>query len=189
MPEQLTTEEKNSLLWHARQALEKGVLGQPLEDINLSTLSDTLRKPGASFVTLTLGGDLRGCIGTLEAYQPLVEDVRQHAQDAALNDYRFMRVQPHELKKIQIEISRLTNPETLDYIDGDDLINRLRPGIDGVVLRDGNHKATFLPQVWEKLPDPIMFLSRLCDKMGSPSDTWRKKHIHVAIYQVEEFHE
>jgi len=189
MPEQLTVEEKNSLLWYARQALEKGVLGKSLEKIDIATLSETLRKPGASFVTLTIRAELRGCIGTLEAYQPLVEDVRQHAIDAAIHDYRFMRVQPHELKSIKIEISHLTNPETLDYSDTHDLLTRLRPGVDGVILRDGNHKATFLPQVWEKLPDPIMFLNRLCDKMGSPADTWRNKHLSVAIYQVEDFHE
>jgi AmmeMemoRadiSam system protein A len=189
MPELLTIEERNTLLHLARQALEECVHGRSLAIMDLSTVSPTLREAGASFVTLTINDKLRGCIGTLEAYQPLVEDVRQHAVDAALHDYRFPRVQPGELKSINIEVSRLTAPVPLEYADAKDLLNRLRRGVDGVILHEGFRKATFLPQVWEKLPDPATFLDHLCEKMGVSADTWRHKHLQVATYQVEEFHE
>jgi AmmeMemoRadiSam system protein A len=108
---------------------------------------------------------------------------------AALQDYRFPPVQPDELPEIQIEISRLTLPQTLEYEAPQDLPKRLRPGFDGVTLREGMHRATFLPQVWEKLPDPEVFLSHLCQKMGASPDLWRYRKLQVQVYQVEEFHE
>lgn len=185
----LTEEEKRYLLKLARLAVEAAVRGQPPPAIDPAALTPTLQAPGASFVTLTRRGALRGCIGALEPYQPLVEDVREHAAAAATQDYRFPPVIPEELPEIKIEISRLTPPISLDYRDSDDLLAQLRPGIDGVVLRDGWRRATFLPQVWEKIPDKTAFLSNLCHKMGAPPDTWRKKHLDVLVYQVEEFHE
>ncbi len=185
----LTQEEKQILLRLARQALEDGVRGVDLEPLDLSALSLTLRKEGASFVTLTIKGALRGCIGALQAYQPLAEDVREHAVAAALEDYRFPHVHENELSKIAIEVSRLTVPQELDYLDPDDLVAKLHPGIDGVILRDGFRRATFLPQVWEKLPDSAEFLENLCYKMGAAPETWKRKHLEVLIYQVEEFHE
>ncbi len=125
----------------------------------------------------------------MEAYQPLVEDVREHAAGAALQDYRFPPLEPGELDWLEIEISRLTSPQPLPYNTSDELVKKLRPGIDGVILRDGLHRATFLPQVWEKLPDPAVFLDHLCAKMGASSNLWRYKPLQVYIYQVEEFHE
>jgi uncharacterized protein len=189
MDDKLTPEEKQTLLQLARQALEAGVGGVPLPTLDSSALTPTLRAEGASFVTLTIGGDLRGCIGALEPYQPLAEDVREHAVAAALEDYRFPRVQENELAKIEIEVSRLTVPVPLEYSDPDDLLAKLRPGVDGVILRDGFRRATFLPQVWEKIPDKAAFLANLCYKMGAAPDTWKRKHLEALIYQVEEFHE
>jgi len=189
MDEQLTPEEKQTLLRLARQALETGVRGEPLPPLDEASLTPALRLQGASFVTLTVHGNLRGCIGALEPYQPLVEDVREHAVAAALEDYRFPTVQASELAGIEIEVSRLTVPEPLEYTNADDLLARLRPGVDGVILRDTFHRATFLPQVWEKIPDPAEFLANLCYKMGAAPDTWRRKHLEVLVYQVEEFHE
>jgi AMMECR1 domain-containing protein len=93
------------------------------------------------------------------------------------------------LADIAIEISRLTSPTLLAYTDADDLLAKLHPGVDGVILRDGYRRATFLPQVWEKIPGKEAFLENLCYKMGAASDTWRKKHLEVLVYQVEEFHE
>ena len=185
----LTPQEQDSLLKLARQALEFGVHGKPLEPLDLDAFSPRLREQGASFVTLTKKGLLRGCIGTLEPYRPLVEDVCEHAVDAAIQDYRFPPVTPGELADISIEVSRLTKPELLDYTDPDDLLARLRPDIDGVVLKDGFQRATFLPQVWEKIPAPSDFLGHLCRKMGTPEDMWRHKKLQVLVYQVEEFHE
>jgi uncharacterized protein len=189
MDEQLAPEEKKILLQLARQALESGVRGNKLPHIDRTSMTPVLSAKGASFVTLTVNGNLRGCIGALEPYQPLAEDVREHAVAAALEDYRFPAVQESELASISIEISRLTLPVLLKYTDADDLLVKLRPGMDGVILRDGFHRATFLPQVWEKIPDPAEFLANLCYKMGVAPDTWRNKHLEVLVYQVEEFHE
>jgi AmmeMemoRadiSam system protein A len=157
--------------------------------IDASSLSPSLCEPGASFVTLTIRGQLRGCIGTLEARQPLAEDVREHAVAAALEDPRFPRVREDELGRIQIEVSRLTRPIPLEYKDVEDLQSRLRPHVDGVILHDDFRRATFLPQVWVKIPNPTDFLDNLCYKMGVAPDQWRKKHLDVFLYQVEEFHE
>jgi len=189
MGAQLTSDEKKILLRLARQALECGVRGQPLPPLDKASLTPVLKNEGASFVTLTRGSDLRGCIGALEAYQPLAEDVREHAVAAAMEDYRFPQVQEDELAGIAIEISRLTAPVPLEYTDPDDLLSKLRPNVDGVILRDGFRRATFLPQVWEKIPDKAAFLANLCYKMGASPDSWRKKHLDVFVYQVEEFHE
>jgi AmmeMemoRadiSam system protein A len=189
MEDQLTLEERSYLLKLARQALEDAVSGNRPAPLEFETLTPRLREPGASFVTLTRHGDLRGCIGALEPYLPLVEDVREHAVAAGLQDPRFPPVQSEELSEIKIEISRLTLPIDFPYDNPEDLLKRLRPNVDGVTIRDGFYRATFLPQVWEKLPDPAAFMSHLCQKMGASPDLWRRKKIMVQIYQVEEFHE
>ncbi len=187
--EYLTTEEREILLKLARQALDLRVRGETLPLLDLEQMPPRLRADGASFVTLTKAGQLRGCIGTLEARQPLAVDVRKHAVDAALKDFRFPPVQPEELDAITIEISYLTTPQPLDYQGPDDLVSKLNPGEDGLVLKDGHKRATFLPQVWDKLPAPEQFLSRLCQKMGAAPDLWRHKPIEVFTYQVEKFSE
>jgi AmmeMemoRadiSam system protein A len=189
MTEKLTESERELLLRLARTTLESAVRGEKLPPLELSRLPPALRTAGASFVTLTIHGQLRGCIGALEPYQPLAADVREHAVAAALEDTRFPPVSPAELPRLLIEISRLTPPQALPYTDAQDLLSRLCPGIDGVILRDGSRRGTFLPQVWEQLPDKAEFLSRLCQKMGAQSSAWRSKHLEVQIYQVEEFHE
>jgi AmmeMemoRadiSam system protein A len=190
METQLTNEEKKTLLRLARLALEAGVRGQPPAPIPESELTPTLRQNGASFVTLTKRGQLRGCIGALEAFQPLAEDVQEHAIAAALNDYRFPSVSPDELDDIEIEVSRLTSPQPLHYTSPEELLASLRPGIDGVTLRDpSGRRATFLPQVWHQLPQKEQFLAHLCQKMGASPDAWRSGQLTVHTYQVEEFHE
>ena len=187
--DRLTEEERRILLRLAREALECGVRGEKQPALDLPSFPPHLREPGASFVTLTVRGDLRGCIGALEPYQPLAEDVCEHALAAALDDYRFSPVQPSELSQINIEVSRLTLPVFLNYTSPEDMLLKLRPHVDGVILRDGMRRATFLPQVWEKLPDPADFLDNLCYKMGAEGNLWRRKHLSVQIYEVEEFHE
>lgn len=189
MNDKLTAEEKKTLLQIARQSLELGVRGEKLPPLDETKLTPCLKESGASFVTLTVRGDLRGCIGALEPYQPLADDVREHAIAAALEDPRFPPVQPKELNQIEIEVSRLTVPSRLEYKDADDLLAKLNPNVDGVILRDGYRRATFLPQVWEKIPDKAEFLDELCYKMGAAPNMWRHKHLEVLIYQVEEFHE
>ena len=189
MTENLTKQEQKILLKIARLALEKKVRGQKLPHIDLETLPQRLREKGASFVTLTKKGSLRGCVGTLEAFQPLANDVQARAVAAALDDFRFPPVTPDELPEIKIEISRLTPPRPLEYETPEELLEKLRPGIDGVVLRDGMRRATFLPQVWEQLPEPEQFLNRLCYKMGASMNAWREKKLDVSIYRVEKFRE
>jgi AmmeMemoRadiSam system protein A len=189
MKDQLTKEEKKTLLHIARAALESGVRRQPLPSLEDENITPTLHAEGASFVTLSMHGNLRGCIGALEPYQSLVDDVQEHAVAAALEDYRFPPVQENELANIKIEVSRLTRPVRLEYSDADDLLAKLHPREDGVILKDGFRRATFLPQVWEKIPGPDEFLDNLCYKMGASPDTWKMKHLDVLVYQVEEFHE
>lgn len=189
MPELLNQSEQSLLLTIAREALDHAVRGEPLPTIPLESLPAPLLEQGASFVTLTSAGKLRGCIGTLEAYQPLAVDVQTHAVAAALQDYRFPRVQPAELSNIVVEISVLTPRQRLTYRDPAELLAKLKPGIDGVVISDGSRTATFLPQVWQQLPDPADFLSHLCQKMGASADLWRKSVLEVSLYQVQEFQE
>lgn len=190
MEAQLTPEERVLLLTIARHAVQAAACGELLPPLSIETLPPRLQIPGASFVTLTRkNGELRGCIGALEAYLPLAEDVQEHAVAAALHDYRFPPLQQCELSDLVIEISRLTFPRAMAYECPEDLVKALRPGVDGVVVRDGVYRATFLPQVWAKLPEPEDFLGHLCQKMGAPADLWRFKRLQVLTYQVEEFHE
>ncbi len=189
MQERLTIEEQKILLRLAREAMERGVKGEKLPALDPASLTPNLRALGCSFVTLTVRGQLRGCIGSLEPMQPLAEDVREHAVAAALEDPRFPPVEPAELQGIEVEVSRLTSAVPLEYKDADDLLAKLCPHVDGVILRDGFHRATFLPQVWEKIPDREDFLDNLCYKMGADPDLWRRKHLEVLTYKVEEFHE
>jgi AmmeMemoRadiSam system protein A len=190
MHEKLTLEEQQILLRLAREAMERGVRGEELTPLDGSSLPHTLREEGTSFITLTMRGELRGCIGSLEPQQSLAEDVREHAVAAALRDPRFPPVSEEEVGGIKIEVSRLTRPVPLEYKDPDDLLSKLCPAVDGVVVRDGPYRrATFLPQVWEKISDPAEFMSSLCYKLGGDPNLWRTKHLDVFVYRVEEFHE
>lgn len=190
MHEKLTLDEQQILLRLAREAMERGVRGEELPPLDESLLTPSLREEGSSFITLMSYGQLRGCIGSLEPHQSLAEDVREHAVAAALKDPRFPAVREDELNGIRIEVSRLTLPIPLEYKDADDLLSKLCPNVDGVVIRDGSyHRSTFLPQVWEKIADPADFLSNLCYKMGTDPNLWRTKHLDVLTYRVEEFHE
>jgi len=189
LTEKLSELEKKQLLKLARQSLECAVQGQPLPSLHLPALTPALQAIGASFVTLTRQGELRGCIGTLEPSKPMALDVCEHAAAAALEDYRFPHVQVPELAEIKVEVSRLTTPQPLEYDSTQDLLDKLSPGVDGVVLMDGWKRATFLPQVWEQVSGKEEFLAHLCFKMGVARDLWRRKHLDVLTYQVEEFHE
>lgn len=143
----------------------------------------------ATFVTLKIDGQLRGCIGNLEPSAPLWESIRSNAVNAAFHDGRFMPLTLEELARVHIDISILTRPQPLEYRDGDDLAGRLRPGVDGVILRLGRAGATFLPQVWDQLPTPELFLGHLCRKAGLAEHGWRHDHPQIEIYQVQHFGE
>ena len=180
---------KAELLSIARKALQCAGERLPLPVLDLYSLPEPLRKLGTSFVTLNLDEKLRGCIGGLEARMSLAEDVSQHAYAAALHDVRFPAVSPDEVRSIVIEVSVLSQPIPLEYQNVDELLNSLRPGIDGVIISEAEKRATFLPQVWERIPSPVEFLSMLCEKAGLHSEFWKTGKLLVKTYQVESFHE
>jgi AmmeMemoRadiSam system protein A len=186
---QAHTADQQVLLALARRAIGRAALGQPLEAETLDAPSSWLQAQRASFVTLTTQGALRGCIGGLYPTVPLVEDVQLHAYAAAREDPRFPPLRPDEVSRVRIEISVLSAPEPLAYGNADELLLRLRPGVDGVIVQSGWHRATFLPQVWEKVPAPEIFLAMLCEKASLAADAWRSGKIEVMTYQVEMFEE
>lgn len=183
----LSERDKMYLLKLARHTLEEH-FGIPPKQV-LPPPSDIVQQPAATFVTLTINGELRGCVGALEPYQPLVEDVEEHALAAALQDFRFPPLSKEELPLIEIEISVLTKPERLNYAHPLELSNLLKPFEDGVVISWRGRRATFLPQVWKKVPDPKEFLDHLCMKMGVDPHLWRREIMDVSIYHVIEFRE
>jgi AmmeMemoRadiSam system protein A len=143
-----------------------------------------LDAPGCSFVTLRRDGELRGCIGSLEAHRPLGEDIAGNAVAAALRDGRFAPVTAGELASLEVEVSLLGPSEPIDCVDELDAIGKLRPGVDGVVIAFGSKHATFLPQVWESLPDASLFLRELKRKAGLPADFWHPE-LRLSRYGVE----
>ena len=143
---------------------------------------------GATFVTLTLHGALRGCIGSLVAYHALADDVAQNAIAAAFRDPRFAPLSRREFVDVRVEVSLLGAAEVIDFRDEADAIARLRPGQDGVILSHGGRRATFLPQVWETLPEPRRFLAELKRKAGLPADFWDAA-IRLERYAVDKWKE
>ncbi len=147
-----------------------------------------LERPGASFVTLEIDGELRGCIGSLEAYRPLAEDVRGNAVAAAFHDPRFPRLEAGELERVRLEVSVLSALEPVAWSDEADLLRRLRPGVDGLVLEHDGHRGTFLPAVWRQLPRPEQFLRQLKRKAGLSPEFWAPE-VRVSRYTVDSWAE
>lgn len=169
----------------ARSSIVHGIeTGEPLT-IRLQDYPAPLREPRSSFVTLRLEERLRGCIGALEATRALVEDVAMNAFAAAFRDPRFPPVMPQELDALDLHISVLSRPEPLAASTEAELLNRLRPGVDGLVLEDGDCRGTFLPAVWQSLPDPVDFLGQLKVKAGLPVDYWSES-MRIYRYTTEE---
>jgi len=189
MPDFPSNKNKHTLLQIARKAITNAVFKEPSFQISMDTLPVELKEDGASFVTLTIEGMLRGCIGSIEAVEPLALDVQRHAVDAALADPRFQPVTIDELDSILIEISILTKPQPLECPAPENRHTCLEPGVDGVLIQSGLHRATFLPQVWEKLPDPVQFLEFLCQKAYLERNAWKQPEIEVLTYQVIHFDE
>lgn len=142
-----------------------------------------------TFVTLKSGGQLRGCIGNLAPEHTIRKSVTENSVNAAFNDPRFSPLRQEEFHSIQLEISLLTEPALFDYSGPEDLLEKLTPGVDGVIIRKGMHSATFLPQVWDQLPDKEAFLSHLCLKAGLAADEWKKGDLQVYTYRVQYFEE
>lgn len=182
----LTSEQGRILLRLAREILENTLAGNgsvqaPVEPI--------FREPAATFVTLKIAGRLRGCIGNLAPAGSLWDGIRDNAVNAAFHDHRFPPLRADELSRVHIDVSILSPPRPLEYSDGDELVRQLRPGVDGVILRDGWRSATFLPQVWEQLPSAEEFLDHLCLKAGLPKKSWREKPLAIETYEVQCFAE
>ena len=185
----LPPKDRQALLTLARETIARHLRGEGSPPVDMDAVSEGLRRDGASFVTLTKDGALRGCIGSLEPRRPLVLDVRENAVAAAFHDPRFPPVSTEELGDLRVQVSVLSVPQPLSYDGPKDLIAKLRPGVDGVVIESGWNRATFLPQVWEKLPDPHQFLEHLCLKAYLSADAYRRPGLDVYTYQVEKFEE
>jgi AmmeMemoRadiSam system protein B/AmmeMemoRadiSam system protein A len=191
---QLLTPEKGQVLVQLARSTLLEKFGRPLPppeaDRMRSALSDaSFQVRSGTFVTLKLKGQLRGCIGSLSASDPLAEGVRRNAVNAAFHDPRFAPLTESELAQVEIEVSVLTEPQPLAFSDPEDLLRKLRANVDGVIIRQGHASATFLPQVWEQLPKKEDFLGHLCLKAGLPRDAWKRGKLEVSTYQVQYFEE
>lgn len=180
----MTPELGKTLLSIARASIA-GALGNPAR-ADESALR--LHAPGASFVTLTQRGELRGCIGTLEAYRPLVADIKANALAAAFRDPRFEPLQAAELEITEVEVSLLSPIQPIAFSSEADALAALRPGVDGVVLEYRHYHSTFLPQVWEQVPEPKTFLAHLKRKAGLPADFWTSE-LRLLRYGVSKWRE
>ena len=187
-PAAYSNQDRRTLVKLARTALVRAVRDGKLADVPAGLPGYLLEKKGC-FVTLTENGELRGCIGNIFPELPLAQAVVQNARSAALNDTRFSPVTPEELEKIAFEVSVLSVPVPLKFTSPEDLLQKLKPHQDGVVLNIGQRRATFLPQVWEQLPDALEFLSHLAVKAGLTAAAWRGPETQVMTYRVEAFQE
>ena len=172
------------LLQVARDSIQHGLqTGKPLA-VNLADYPAELTEQRATFVTLEKHSQLRGCIGMLEAVRPLVKDIAENAFSAAFRDPRFPPLQADELEDLDIHLSILTPAEPMVFSSEQDVLSQLQPGIDGLILEEGYRRGTFLPSVWESLPEPRQFLRHLKQKAGLPPDYW-SKNIRIYRYRTE----
>ncbi len=175
----------NLLLDLARLTIKDELYGtSSIDTLALERDNSFLSEIRSSFVTLTLDDRLRGCIGSLLPQRKLLDDITNNAKAAAFQDYRFQPLSKQEFECVEIEISLLTLPKVLIYDSIEELKEKIRPGIDGVILKKDHNKATFLPQVWEQLPSFELFFEHLCQKAGLCSDCL-KQVPEIQIYQVE----
>ena len=180
----MRTDRGQTLLAIARGAIAKQ-LGAPSPPFNET---EWLDEPGATFVTLTCAGALRGCIGSLVAERPLRTDVASNARAAAFSDPRFAPLSAHEYRALEVEVSLLSSMQPFTMESETHALTQLRPGIDGVLLEYGRRRGTFLPQVWEQLPEPRAFLAQLKQKAGLPADFWSEE-IRLSRYTVTKWRE
>jgi uncharacterized protein len=185
----MKTEHKNFLLKLSRESLFYYFKNFEYLTTPEDKVPDILRNQGASFVTLTLRGMLKGCIGRMVPERPLYLDVIQNTYDAAFNDYRFDPLKKENLKDIKIEISVLSPLVKLNYKDSSELLEFLEKNKPGVYIKSGNYSSTYLPQVWEQIPEPDEFLTELCIKAGLTGGHWMGKKLEVFSYTVENFSE
>lgn len=184
----ISTQDRATLITLAEESIQHQFEHHNPPHINTSSYSEALQQHRASFVTLKIQQRLRGCIGTLTAYRPLVDDVAANALAAAFNDTRFQPLKQEEFHSLEYHISALTPPEPMGIHSRNELLTTLRINTDGLILSDKHHQATFLPSVWEELPEPEMFVGQLMRKAGLPTDYWSDT-IQVQRYTVESWGE
>lgn len=182
----LSTTERQQLLQVAADSVAHGLQHGTALNINLQDYPATLQQPGASFVTLTIDKQLRGCIGSLQARRPLVQDVAENAYAAAFRDTRFVALQANEYSHLNYHISILAPAVDFPVSSEQELLEKLEPYKDGLILEDGLRRATFLPSVWASLPEPGEFLAHLKMKAGLPANYWSDS-LRFQRYRVEEF--
>ena len=182
----LNAAQKQQLHEIAKNSIVNGLNKSEPINIELSDYDDDLQIKRATFVTLHKHGQLRGCIGILEPLRPLAEDIAHNAFAAAFSDHRFPPVSADEIDHLDIHISILATPEEISFSSEDDLVSQLRPGVDGLIMQEGNQRGTFLPSVWESVTDRHDFLNHLKQKSGLPANYWSDT-IRVQRYTVEEF--
>jgi AmmeMemoRadiSam system protein A len=175
----------NTLLSIARATISQA-LGSTME--TPTNNAPWLQQHGASFVTLKLRQQLRGCIGTLVAHRPLGDDVKNNALAAAFRDPRFTPLVASELHTVRIEVSVLSDASAMEFVDEQDVYRKLNPHVDGVVFEYKEHRSTFLPQVWESLPDPRVFIAHLKQKAGVPVEFW-SNDVKLSLYTVSKWQE
>jgi len=187
----LSPSDEATLLQLARQQLAASLSGNGLIDVAASTVPARLRQQGAAFVSLSVDGALRGCmIDAFAPHEPLYANVLRNTQLAALQDARFIRIQPSEIDAVQISISVVHDIASVSFENPDNLLRLITPILDGVILRIDDEIATYLPSVWETFPDPAQFLSQLCVKAGWPPERWMTEpYPQVETYRVSEFAE
>jgi len=184
----LADEHRRTLLRIARRSIAHGLEhGRPLE-VDAQAFDPALQPLRATFVTLERQGELRGCIGMLEAIRPLVSDVAANAYAAAFSDPRFAPLRQDELEDLVVKISVLSPPEPVTFDSEADLLTQMRPGVDGLILSEGGRRGTFLPAVWESLPSAREFLTHLKLKAGLPPAYWSPT-LRVERYTTESFGE
>jgi len=181
-----TWNDGQQLLRLARKSIQHGLEHGKPATVDKDLYDAFLQQHRAAFVTLKIAGNLRGCIGTLQAYRPLIEDISQNAFAAAFRDPRFPPLQDNEYEKLEVDISILGLPEAIQFDSEADLIRQIRPGIDGLILEDRGRKGTFLPSVWESLPERENFWQQLKAKAGLPADHWSDT-IEVSRYTTQAF--
>lgn len=182
--------ERKFLIELARKAISEYLKTGRRIDVKPSEVpSEKLVDEGACFVTLKIEGKLRGCIGSLEAHRPLVMDIIDNALNAALNDPRFYPLTNEEFKVVKISISVLTKPEPFPVDGPEGLLEKLIPNKHGVILKQGVARATFLPVVWEQLPEKENFLKHLSMKAGLGADGWKSPATTYEVYEAIEFSE
>ena len=180
----LNKEHQQRLLDLAKSSIQQGLqTGRPLK-VNLADFPAELTEHRATFVTLHKHHQLRGCIGMLEAVRPLAEDIAENAFLAAFKDPRFPPLAEDEFGELEIHLSILTPAEPVSFTSEQDLITHLQPGIDGLILEEGRRRGTFLPSVWEQLPDPEQFLRHLKQKAGFAPDYW-SENIRIYLYRTD----